>query len=135
MGVGTGAWHTHLIPLGTVTGEFIEALRGACGVMVQDAPGAKDLVVGEARVAFEGVSFEYSAGTPVLSDVNFTAEGGATIALVGATGSGAPLAPPPPPQGFPASVLTPRISTAMELYTSQQTLACLKCGTAALNLS
>lgn len=84
----------------TVIGEFIKVLRGRCSGMVQDAPGAKDLVVGQARVAFEGVSFEYSAGTPVLQDVNFTAEGGATIALVGATGSGAP-----PPLPRPAIAL------------------------------
>lgn len=55
---------------------------------MQDAPGAKDLVVDSATVAFEGVSFEYSAGTAVLHDVNFKADGGQTVALVGATGSG-----------------------------------------------
>ena len=55
---------------------------------MQDAPGAKNLVVDSATVAFEGVSFEYSAGTAVLQNVNFQADGGQTVALVGATGSG-----------------------------------------------
>ena len=55
---------------------------------VQDAAGAMDLTLDTATVTFEAVGFEYSAGTPVLHDVNFTAEGGQTIGLVGATGSG-----------------------------------------------
>ena len=41
-----------------------------------------------ARVEFRGVSFGYNPGRVVLHDVNFTAEPGATVALVGHTGSG-----------------------------------------------
>jgi ATP-binding cassette subfamily B protein len=39
-------------------------------------------------VEFKTVSFEYSAGHPVLSDISFRADPGQTIALVGQTGSG-----------------------------------------------
>jgi ATP-binding cassette subfamily B protein len=41
-----------------------------------------------ARVEFRGVSFGYDPARLVLHDVNFTAEPGQTIALVGHTGSG-----------------------------------------------
>jgi subfamily B ATP-binding cassette protein MsbA len=47
-------------PLGTVTGEIV----------------------------FDGVSFEYNPGVPVLKDVSFTAPAGTTTALVGSSGSG-----------------------------------------------
>ncbi len=40
------------------------------------------------RVAFEGVSFAYVPGQPVLHDVSFTVEPGRSLALVGATGGG-----------------------------------------------
>jgi ATP-binding cassette subfamily B protein len=40
------------------------------------------------RVAFEGVSFAYQPGTPVLQDIDFTVEPGRSVALVGATGAG-----------------------------------------------
>jgi ATP-binding cassette subfamily B protein len=39
-------------------------------------------------VRFEGVSFAYEAGKPVLADVSFTVRPGESIAIVGATGSG-----------------------------------------------
>ncbi|HVU33091.1 MAG TPA: ABC transporter ATP-binding protein [Opitutaceae bacterium] len=40
------------------------------------------------RVQFQDVSFGYDPSRPVLHDVNFTAEPGQTVALVGHTGSG-----------------------------------------------
>lgn len=42
------------------------------------------------RIVFEHVSFQYSreCGIPVLSEINFVAEPGATLAILGATGSG-----------------------------------------------
>lgn len=60
---------------------------------VTDAPGARPLALEwPARppsLAFDGVWFRYSAdGQPVLRDVTWSAPGGATVALVGATGSG-----------------------------------------------
>jgi ATP-binding cassette subfamily B protein len=54
----------------------------------KDAPTAKPLPVIRGRVAFEHVHFEYERGRPVLADINFTAEPGQTVALVGHTGSG-----------------------------------------------
>jgi ATP-binding cassette, subfamily B, bacterial len=54
----------------------------------QDAPAAKPLPPIRGRVEFEDVGFEYDRGRPVLSDINFVAEPGQTVALVGHTGSG-----------------------------------------------
>jgi ATP-binding cassette subfamily B multidrug efflux pump len=53
-----------------------------------DAEAAPDLrpIVGD--VQFEGVSFGYEAGVPVLMEVSLRAESGQTIALVGPTGAG-----------------------------------------------
>lgn len=54
-----------------------------------DAPGARDLPVPvSGHVVFEDVSFAYTPGTPVLTDISLEARPGQTIALVGATGSG-----------------------------------------------
>jgi len=57
---------------------------------VQNRPDAKPLEGFTGRVAFENVYFSYSkdSGEPVLSNINFVAEPGQTIALLGATGSG-----------------------------------------------
>jgi len=54
----------------------------------QDVPTAKALPVIRGRVEFEDVQFEYERGRPVLTDINFIAEPGETVALVGHTGSG-----------------------------------------------
>lgn len=40
------------------------------------------------EIAFDGVSFEYRPGVPVLSDVSFRAPAGTTTAIVGASGAG-----------------------------------------------
>jgi ATP-binding cassette subfamily B protein len=42
----------------------------------------------EGSITYEGVSFAYEAGYPVLRDVSFEIRAGATTAFVGATGSG-----------------------------------------------
>ncbi len=56
---------------------------------VTDRPGAKPLPVMEGRVVFDQVTFRYfNSGAPVLTRVNFEAEPGQTVALLGATGSG-----------------------------------------------
>jgi ATP-binding cassette subfamily B protein/subfamily B ATP-binding cassette protein MsbA len=58
---------------------------------VQDAPGALVLPVGSKggrAIRFNGVSFGYDPGRPVLHDINLEVERGETIALVGATGAG-----------------------------------------------
>lgn len=53
-----------------------------------DAADARPLPRLDGRVEFEHVTFGYHADRPVLWDLNFVAEPGQTIALVGATGSG-----------------------------------------------
>ena len=55
---------------------------------VQDKPGAYDLPPIKGEVKFDHVSFYYDPEKPVLNDVNFTAQPGQTIALVGASGAG-----------------------------------------------
>lgn len=65
---------------------------------VSDAPGAQDLPPLEGRVRFEHVSFSYRSPrkkeeetrhiAPVLQDVDFEAQPGQVIALLGPTGSG-----------------------------------------------
>jgi ABC-type multidrug transport system fused ATPase/permease subunit len=54
----------------------------------QDPPSARDLPRIEGRVEFKDVTFEYDAGVPVLERINFVAEPGQAVALVGHTGSG-----------------------------------------------
>jgi ATP-binding cassette subfamily B protein len=54
----------------------------------KDAVTAKPIPAIRGRVAFDHVDFEYDRGRPVLADINFVAEAGQTVALVGHTGSG-----------------------------------------------
>jgi ATP-binding cassette subfamily B protein len=85
-----------IIDLGNFYNQLMQALAGAERVYnlldtppdVTDVPGAKALprIVGHVR--FENVTFGYNADRPVLHDVNFEAQPGQMIALVGATGSG-----------------------------------------------
>lgn len=53
-----------------------------------EAGGGKETVGFRGRVEFRDVQFHYEPEKPVLKDVNFVAEPGQTIALVGHTGSG-----------------------------------------------
>lgn len=55
---------------------------------VQNKENAKDIEIGEGRVEARHVSFSYEEAKPVLTDLNFLAEAGQTIALVGPSGSG-----------------------------------------------
>jgi ATP-binding cassette subfamily B multidrug efflux pump len=55
---------------------------------VQDAPDAVALPRVNGDVRFDGVSFSYIEGRPVLENVNISATPGQTIALVGPTGAG-----------------------------------------------
>jgi ATP-binding cassette subfamily B protein len=56
---------------------------------VQDEPGAKNLAKVKGEVTFDDVTFRYFGGEiPVLNKINFTAQAGQTIALLGMTGSG-----------------------------------------------
>jgi ATP-binding cassette subfamily B protein len=57
---------------------------------VRGRPGALAAFAPEGRVAFESVSFSYTANghDPVLRDISLVAEPGQTVALLGATGAG-----------------------------------------------
>ncbi|MCY3560975.1 MAG: ABC transporter ATP-binding protein [bacterium] len=55
---------------------------------VAEAPDAAPLGPIEGRISFEGVSFSYDGGDPVLADVNLDIPAGASLAIVGATGAG-----------------------------------------------
>jgi ATP-binding cassette, subfamily B, bacterial len=55
---------------------------------ISDRPDAIDLPPGEGHVRFDGVTFAYTAGRPVLRDVDLDLEPGRTVALIGHTGSG-----------------------------------------------
>ncbi len=53
-----------------------------------DRPDAGTLSVANAELRFEGVSFAYANGIPVLDEVSFVAKAGETTAIVGASGAG-----------------------------------------------
>lgn len=56
---------------------------------IEENPNAPELADIRGRVAFEDVSFRYfKSSAKVLADVNFVAEPGEVVALLGATGSG-----------------------------------------------
>jgi ATP-binding cassette subfamily B multidrug efflux pump len=55
---------------------------------VQDAPDASPMLEIKGRVEFKNVTAQYEADQPVLCNINFTAEPGQTIAIVGPTGAG-----------------------------------------------
>jgi ATP-binding cassette subfamily B multidrug efflux pump len=57
---------------------------------VQNKAGARESFSPEGRVAFENVTFSYDGdgSEPVLRNINFEAEPGQTVAVLGATGSG-----------------------------------------------
>jgi ATP-binding cassette subfamily B protein len=55
---------------------------------VPDAPEAQPLANIQGEVTFKDVTFGYTAGRPVLEDINLVAQPGQTVALVGPTGAG-----------------------------------------------
>ena len=55
---------------------------------VVDRPGAPKLPSVKGEIRYEHVSFEYTAGMPVLQDINLHVKPGQTVALVGQTGAG-----------------------------------------------
>ncbi|KAA3647900.1 MAG: ABC transporter ATP-binding protein [Chloroflexi bacterium] len=54
----------------------------------EDATDAIELPKIQGRVAFEGVTFSYKEGEPVLDGIDFVAQPGQTVAVVGPTGAG-----------------------------------------------
>ena len=55
---------------------------------IADRPNAKTLPASRGSVEFRDVDFEYEKGRPVLEGINFKAEPGEIVALVGRTGAG-----------------------------------------------
>ncbi len=55
---------------------------------IRDAPDARELVVREATLRFDHVSFGYQRDRQVLHDVSFTIEHGRKVAVVGPSGAG-----------------------------------------------
>ncbi|UYN90977.1 MAG: ABC transporter ATP-binding protein [Anaerolineales bacterium] len=55
---------------------------------IQDKPNAQIMGAIEGKVELDNVSAEYKAGEPVLRNVNFYANPGQTVAIVGPTGAG-----------------------------------------------
>jgi len=55
---------------------------------VEDRPGALELPPGPGAIRFERVGFAYSAGRPVLEEIELDLAAARTVALIGHTGSG-----------------------------------------------
>ncbi|MFW5964166.1 MAG: ABC transporter ATP-binding protein, partial [Natronomonas sp.] len=51
-------------------------------------PGAEPLAVDDGRVEYDDVTFGYDEGEAIIENVDFSVEGGETLALVGPTGAG-----------------------------------------------
>ncbi|MFW6109102.1 MAG: ABC transporter ATP-binding protein [archaeon] len=87
-----------VILLGSMAGQISAAEASAKRIFnvideepkIKEKPEAVRLMNVEGRVEFNDVVFSYGedGGLPVLSNINFTAEPGETVAILGATGSG-----------------------------------------------
>jgi glucan exporter ATP-binding protein len=66
--------------------EFFEVMDTTAGM--RDRPNAKDPGRVKGRVEFKDVTFSYDGRRPAVVDLDFIAESGQTIAMVGATGAG-----------------------------------------------
>jgi ATP-binding cassette subfamily B protein len=55
---------------------------------VSDAPNATILKISNSAIAFKNVSFSYNKERLILHNINFTIQGGKTLAIVGASGAG-----------------------------------------------
>ncbi len=86
-------------PIRSLTQQFTQLQRAmASGARIfdlldvqpdlTDAPHATTLPPIKGAVRYENVSFAYTPGKPVLSDINLVIEPGQTVAVVGKTGAG-----------------------------------------------
>jgi ATP-binding cassette, subfamily B, bacterial len=80
------AIYTTAQSLSASTNRVVEVLDAPAEVV--EKPGASALSRVRGDVQFDGVSFEYEAGRPVLRDVSLMVPAGRTVALVGPTGAG-----------------------------------------------
>src|SRR4029078_2756835 len=55
---------------------------------IEDAPGARPLVVTAGSGRFDGVNFSYEAARPILKGLSFEVPAGKTVANVGPSGAG-----------------------------------------------
>src|SRR5207302_1545884 len=82
-----------IVAIGTQLSEAfagLERMREVFGEIREDAADPSKQMVEAIRgdIEFRDVGFEYTAGTPVLRDINLLARAGQSIALVGPSGSG-----------------------------------------------
>jgi ATP-binding cassette subfamily B protein len=70
----------------SAAGRIHEVL--ATDAAVAERSDARPLPAGSGELRFEGVTFGYGRGRPVLEDLDLVIRGGEAVALVGATGSG-----------------------------------------------
>jgi ATP-binding cassette subfamily B protein len=75
----------NLVQLGLASSERVLELINAETELDENKAGVSQPIRGQ--VTFENVTFSYN-GQPVLRDINFTAQPGETVAIVGETGSG-----------------------------------------------
>ncbi len=87
---------TPIASLAGLYGQFLSAIGASERILdlldtesdIVQLPDARPLPEVVGRVSFEGVSFQYGTGLPILHDISFTAESGQIIALVGPSGAG-----------------------------------------------
>jgi ABC-type multidrug transport system fused ATPase/permease subunit len=82
-----------IVAIGTQLSEAfagLERMREVLGETTEDAADKDKAHVEDIRgdIEFRDVSFEYTAGTPVLRDINLLARAGQSLALVGPSGGG-----------------------------------------------
>jgi ATP-binding cassette subfamily B protein len=83
---GAVGFVSHMVFQAPALAQFFQVLDTVS--TVPEKPGAKDLGRAQGHVLFEDVGFAYPNSAKILHGVNFTAEPGRTLALVGATGAG-----------------------------------------------
>lgn len=83
---GLGSTYSNLRAVGGATARVFEVLDTQPDIA--DAPDAAPLPAVQGAVMFEGVSFHYQNGPPVIHDLSLQIEPGQVVALVGPSGAG-----------------------------------------------